>query len=212
MTLSNSKNFHSVEALNQFVLDLLLQTINDNPKSSILLSGGSTPKQIYSSFGSLPQQSKLCTFIPSDERRVPVVDPLSNEGMIRKYLNTYNQDQILSLHDLSLPSKLNEIASHDLAILGMGTDGHFASIFPFMSNLDAAIDSTDPVIRVDSGYPEVPRITLSLNEILKSKKMVLLITGQEKVDLLKTKRDNASSLPIDALIEKADNLEIFIVE
>ena len=77
MTLSNSKNFHSVEALNQFVLDLLLQTINDNPKASILLSGGSTPKQIYSSFGSLPQQSKLCTFIPSDERRVPVVDPLS---------------------------------------------------------------------------------------------------------------------------------------
>ena len=94
----------------------------------------------------------------------------------------------------------------------MGTDGHFASIFPFMSNLDEAIDSTDPVIRVDSGYPEVPRITLSLNEILKSKKMVLLITGQEKVDLLKTKRDNASSLPIDALIEKADNLEILIVE
>ena len=163
MTLSNSKNFHSVEALNQFVLDLLLQTINDNPKASILLSGGNTPKQIYSSFGSLPQQSKLCTFIASDERRVPVADPLSNEGMIRKYLNTYDQDQILSLHDLSLPSKLNEIASHDLAILGMGTDGHFASIFPFMSNLDEAIDSTDPVIRVDSGYPEVPRITLSLN-------------------------------------------------
>ena len=194
MTLSNSKNFDSVESLNQFVLDLLLQTINDNSKASILLSGGSTPKQIYYSFGSLPQQSKLCTFIPSDERRIPVSDSLSNEGMIRKYLNTYNQDQILSLHDLSLPSKLNEIPSHDLAILG------------------EAIHSTDPVIRVDSGYPEVPRITLSLNEILKSKKMVLLITGQEKVDLLKTKRDNASSLPIDALIEKADNLEILLVE
>ena len=111
MTLSNSKNFHSVESLNQFVLDLILQTINDNSKASILLSGGSTPKQIYSSFGSLPQQSKLCTFIPSDERRVPVADSLSNEGMIRKYLNTYNQDQILSLHDLSLPSKLNGLVT-----------------------------------------------------------------------------------------------------
>ena len=94
----------------------------------------------------------------------------------------------------------------------MGTDGHFASIFPFMSNLDEAIDSIDPVIRVDSGYPEVPRITLSLNEILKSRKMVLLITDQEKVDLLKTRRHNASLLPIDALIEKADNLEILLVE
>ena len=94
----------------------------------------------------------------------------------------------------------------------MGTDGHFASIFPFMSNLDEAIDSTDPVIRVDSGYPEVPRITLSLSEILKSKKMVLLITGQEKVDLIRTKRDNSNSLPIDALIEKANNLEILLVE
>jgi 6-phosphogluconolactonase/glucosamine-6-phosphate isomerase/deaminase len=81
-----------------------------------------------------------------------------------------------------------------------------------MSNLDEAIDSTDPLIRVDSGYPEVPRITLSLNEILKSKKMVLLITDQEKVDLLKAKRDNSSSLPIDALIEKADNLEILLAE
>ncbi len=212
MTLSNNKNFNSIESLNQFVLDLLLQTINDNPEASILLSGGRTPKQIYSSFGSLPQQSELCTFIPSDERRVPVTDSLSNEGMIRKYLNIYNKDQILSLHDLSLPSKLNEITSHDLAILGMGTDGHFASIFPFMPNLSEAIDSTDPIIRVDSGYPEVPRITLSLNEILKSKKMVLLITGQEKVDLLKTKRDNSISLPIDALIERANNLEILLLE
>ena len=212
MTLSNNKNFNSIESLNQFVLDLLLQTINDNPEASILLSGGRTPKQIYSSFGSLPQQSKSCTFIPSDERRVPVTDSLSNEGMIRKYLNIYNKDQILSLHDLSLPSKLNEITSHDLAILGMGTDGHFASIFPFMSNLSEAIDSTDPIIRVDSGYPEVPRITLSLNEILKSKKMVLLVTGQEKVDLLKTKRDNCTSLPIDSLIERANNLEILLVE
>ena len=212
MTLSNNKNFNSIESLNQFVLDLLLQTINDNPEASILLSGGRTPKQIYSSFGSLPQQSKSCTFIPSDERRVPVTDSLSNEGMIRKYLNIYNKNQILSLHDLSLPSKLNEITSYDLAILGMGTDGHFASIFPFMSNLREAIDSTDPIIRVDSGYPEVPRITLSLNEILKSKKMVLLVTGQEKLDLLKTKRDNRTSLPIDSLIERANNLEILLVE
>ena len=116
------------------------------------------------------------------------------------------------MHDLSLPSKLNEIASHDLAILGMGTDGHFASIFPFMSNLDEAIDSTDPVIRVDSGYPEVPRITLSLSEILKSKKMVLLITGQEKVDLIKTKRDNSNSLPIDALNEGIKTYTIMWLE
>ena len=85
MTLSNSKNFHSVEALNQFVLDLLLQTINDNPKSSILLSGGSTPKQIYSSFGSLPVPIskltilsllffiKLITVIPSFFERYPYI-------------------------------------------------------------------------------------------------------------------------------------------
>ena len=49
-------------------------------------------------------------------------------------------------------------------------------------------------------------------EFLKSRKLVLLITGQEKVDLLKTRRHNASLLPIDALIEKADNLEILLVE
>ena len=54
--------------------------------------------------------------------------------------------------------------------------------------------------------------TEEMYKILKSKKMVLLITGQEKVDLIKTKRDNASSLPIDALIEKADNLEILSVD
>lgn len=42
--------------------------------------------------------------------------------------------------------------------------------------------------------------------------MVLLISGQEKVDLLKTKRDNASSLPIETLIENGDNQEILLVE
>ena len=83
----------------------------------------------------------------------------------------------------------------------MGLDGHFASIFPEMTNLDKALTSLGATEMVDDGFPEVPRISMTLNEIDKAREIILLINGQEKLDLL-LNLSKDSNLPIKYLIER----------
>ena len=73
------------------------------------------------------------------------------------------------MHDLSAKLLLNKINEYELSLLGFGTDGHFASIFPNMDNLENALHDTESLVRVDSGF-DVPRISLTLGELSKAKK------------------------------------------
>ena len=177
-------SFESIKRLNDYVIKRLIQTISDNAKARIILSGGSTPGPIYEGFNNFGIQSEECSFIPSDERRVSVGHKLSNEGMIRKNLKEYGASQILSLQDPRIHEQLREILSYDLSLLGMGQDGHFASIFPGMDNFEEAFYSGNPLCMVNEGYPDVPRITLTLREMLKAKKTILLIQDKKKLKLL----------------------------
>ena len=92
--------------------------------------------------------------------------------------------------------------------LDLGTDGHFASIFPNMDNLENALHDTESLVRVDSGFPDVPRISLTLGELSKAKKTLLLATSKNKLDLILAKRSNFALLPIDYLIKSVENIEI----
>ena len=94
----------------------------------------------------------------------------------------------------------------------MGMDGHFASIFPDMSNLNDAYNLSDPLISIPDGYPDVPRISMTLKELNKSDEIILLIKDKVKIDLICSNRTNSEALPIDKLISMcSDKLHIFSV-
>lgn len=202
MSLTNNiKYFDSKDLLNNFLFDKVSDLAKSNNFHSIILSGGSSPVSLYKKLGNSSLAFSNLQFVLSDDRRVPIDNPLSNEGMLNKTLGVAENFNLLSLHSNDIEQRLNSIHVYELAILGMGLDGHFASIFPEMTNLDKALTSLGATEMVDDGFPEVPRISMTLNEIDKAREIILLINGQEKLDLvLNLSKD--SNLPIKYLIER----------
>ena len=202
MSLTNNiKYFDSKDLLDNFLFDKVADLAKSNNFHSIILSGGSSPVSLYKKLGNSSLAFSNLQFVLSDDRRVPIDNPLSNEGMLNKTLGVAENFNLLSLHSNDIEQRLNSIHVYELAILGMGLDGHFASIFPEMTNLDKALTSLGAIEMVDDGFPEVPRISMTLSEIDKAREIILLINDQEKLDLL-LNLSKDSNLPIKYLIER----------
>ena len=213
MNFLNKKvvSFNSISDLD----DALLTLFNNlhQPISRIVLSGGSTPTSFYKRLSKTDIKWSNYEITLSDERDVEILDPLSNEGSIKAIINnnSFNRS-FISLVKEGAQSKLDLIKSYDLCILGMGDDGHIASIFPNMSNLSEALHHKSSLINLNDGYPDVSRLTMTLNEINKSKQIILLIKGEKKFNLLMDKRSDSELLPVDHLfIQMIDKIKIFKV-
>ena len=213
MNFLNKKvvSFNSISDLD----DALLTLFNNlhQPISRIVLSGGSTPMTFYKRLSETDIKWSNYEITLSDERDVEILDPLSNEGSIKAIINnnSFNRS-FISLVKEGAQSRLDLIKSYDLCILGMGNDGHIASIFPNMSNLSEALDDKSSLINLNDGYPDVSRLTMTLNEINKSKQIILLIKGEKKFNLLMDKRSDSELLPVDHLfIQMIDKIKIFKV-
>jgi 6-phosphogluconolactonase len=204
-------SFNSISDLD----DALLTLFNNlhQPISRIVLSGGSTPTSFYKRLSKTDIKWSNYEITLSDERDVEILDPLSNEGSIKAIINnnSFNRS-FISLVKEGAQSRLDLIKSYDLCILGMGADGHIASIFPNMSNLSEALHHKSSLINLNDGYPDVSRLTMTLNEINKSKQIILLIKGEKKFNLLMDKRSDSELLPVDHLfIQMIDKIKIFKV-
>ena len=204
-------SFNSISDLD----DALLTLFNNlhQPISRIVLSGGSTPTSFYKRLSETDIKWSNYEITLSDERDVEILDPLSNEGSIKAIINnnSFNKS-FISLVKEGAQSRLDLIKSYDLCILGMGDDGHIASIFPNMSNLSEALHHKSSLINLNDGYPDVSRLTMTLNEINKSKQIILLIKGEKKFNLLMDKRSDSELLPVDHLfIQMIDKIKIFKV-
>ena len=195
--------------------DALLALFNNlhKPISRIVLSGGSTPVSFYKRLSVTDIKWSNYEITLSDERNVEISNPLSNEGSIKAIIkNTSFNKSFISLVKEDAQSRLDLIESYDLCILGMGDDGHIGSIFPNMSNLSEALYNKSSLINLNDGYPDVPRLTMSLNEINKSKQIILLIKGDKKFNLLMDKRSDNKLLPVDHLfIQMVNKIKIFKV-
>ena len=212
----NSLNKQVVSFNSLSDLDDALLTLFNNlhqPISRIVLSGGSTPMSFYKRLSETDIKWSNYEITLSDERDVEILDPLSNEGSIKAIINnnSFNRS-FISLVKEDAQSRLDLIKSYDLCILGMGDDGHIASIFPNMSNLSEALHHKSSLINLNDGYPDVSRLTMTLNEINKSKQIILLIKGEKKFNLLMDKRSDSELLPVDHLfIKMIDKIKVFKV-
>lgn len=171
---------------------------------SLAFPGGSTPAAILPLLASQPLRWSEVTIIPGDDRIVPADHPASNYGNLVRLIGDTGA-RVRPLVQGPFDHQLH------LAWIGMGGDGHFASIFPNM-----AIGTGDPpaVVRArpDPLPPEAPfdRLTLNYQALSKADRIMLVLRGVPKRELLEAAMAGANDLPIARLLRIAgDKVTIF---
>lgn len=161
---------------------------------AIALPGGSTPFPILAQLVQRPVAWSRVVAFPTDDRLVPEDHPASNIGKLRSLLEPCGA----GVQPLVPGARVPHFA---LVWLGMGADGHVASLFP---NTDPHVD--DPlavrILTPDPLPPEAPfdRITLTLPSLLNSDALLLVIRGADKRAVLDAAIAGRSDLPVARLL------------
>ena len=200
---NNSARIHSI----------LSNAIKTKGSASFIASGGSSPVTIFNdlSASNLDWANIEVTLV--DDRSVNKSHVDSNEKLLNEnlFVNKASNASFISLK--SDPTEVYKIKQpFDLMLLGMGEDGHFASLFPSMINTNIEyfnIDSKPEIIYSEPlGSPLHERISMNLAMILNSKNIILLVSNSKKLDVL-TKAKTNKNLPLYYLInQKLVDIEI----
>ena len=163
----------------------------------VALAGGTTPRRAYELLASLLPHTETTHWWFGDERCVPPDDPESNYRLARESLLAPAGIPAARVHRIRgedppglaaaayerelralVPAGADGTPTLDLALLGLGEDGHTASLFPH----DAALDATDLVVPVVAAKPPPHRITLTLPVLRAARAILMLATGEAKRD------------------------------
>jgi len=206
-----------IDSLTLQIADHLKSAIEHYGQASFIVSGGNTPKPLYEELCHQHLAWDHVTICPSDERWVEENHPDSNYRMINNTLiqHAAQSATLLSLKsegafsdapDLLTPAINQMHKPFNVVLLGMGEDGHIASLFPDANELDHGLNAphSEPVISMNS-ESKGPRISLSLSALLNSEHIYLLITGEAKRQVFEAAKAELEqpSLPISHLLAKA---------
>ena len=163
----------------------------------ITIPGGSTPFPILERLAWMEFDWTRLEVWPGDDRLVPEDHPASNLGRIRSLLDPVGA-AVVALEEGSNPPHFT------LAWLGMGEDGHIASLFP---NSDPQVDDPLPVRRItpDPLPPEAPfdRVSLTIPALLDSDELLFVIRGVDKRALFEAALRGENDLPVARLLKAA---------
>lgn len=204
---------------------------NDGRRYFVALSGGRVTKKMFSAAVEMAQQRRVSfqgvEFFWADERCVPPDDPESNYLLADQLLFKPAQIREQSVHrikgelapnsaaqlaaaELSLiaDTKLNSIPFLDLVLLGMGEDGHVASLFPGDSLTANDLHSVFLVVE-DSPKPPPKRVTLGHGPITTAREVWVLASGKGKEAALRESLSQHGSTPLARVIQGRAITKIF---
>jgi 6-phosphogluconolactonase len=224
--MKNIRVFNTTEELAEILSAEILQKISlaavrNNP-FNLMLSGGKTPELLYKTIQKITPEGfswKHVNFYWGDERCVHHTDPESNFGQASKlWLDTLQisdeqMNPLYSGHPLEEELKRNEIMlAHagifDLVFLGIGDDGHFASVFPVRPELfesQKLCEATLHPVTCQQRITVTPKLLKT-----RTKSIVFIVTGSNKAGIINKifneSPDHSEYIPAARLRKTCDNL------
>ncbi|MDB2411343.1 6-phosphogluconolactonase [Gammaproteobacteria bacterium] len=194
----------TADNLSQSIAASLSASINLNGYASFVVCGGSSPLPIYDNLSNKDLDwSKVSIFL-GDDRVVPSDHQDSNNYLIQLHLlkNNASSASFYPLNDSKITTK-DIRRPFDVVLLGLGNDGHFASLFPAQLNNALAFDAyASPSIIVsdqDLGSPSHKRISMNLSMLIDAKRCILLVPNSNKRKIVeRAYKDN--QLPLHFLL------------
>jgi len=194
--------------------ELLANRLANRTAASIVVSGGTSPKECMAALSKTPLDWPRVQVALSDERWVPPDHEDSNEKLVRETLlvNQAASATLLPVYDGDVsPEERCDALQEPLPVLpfacsliGVGTDGHFASLFPDAEQLALGLD-------VDSGRLYIPvstaasphrRVSMTLAGISRSDEIALLFFGDEKRDVYERAKASPNGEPLSRLLRQ----------
>lgn len=173
-----------------FILDAAMRSIDDTGRFRLVLSGGRTPRRIYASLRLAQTDWSAWVLYFSDERCLPENDPNRNSRMAAEAWLDHVPIPAGQIH--VIPAGLGpergadrysrELAgagTFDLVLLGLGEDGHTASLFPG-GDWEAATSWPDAIPVQDAPKPPPERVSLSPARLSRTRQCLFLIAGSDK--------------------------------
>ena len=200
----------------QRIAEALNRRLDAQREATMVVSGGTTPVDCFAMLAGMPLDWARVHVVPSDERWVPPDHVDSNEGLLRTTLlsGAANAASLLPLYapDVGIEERC-EALDEDLlripfpfavSLLGMGGDGHFASLFPDAENLEDGLetDSQRLCLPVRTAASEHERISLTLAALSRSDEILLLLFGDSKRAVYEATKQADNGLPVSRLLRQ----------
>ncbi len=200
----------------------LEKAIQANAEVTLFVSGGSSPKQLYLSLSqvALPWQCVQVAMV--DERWVELTHSKSNQQFIQNTLirhkafnvkfHTMKRDAPHAKEVASLVSdEYAQLKSPGITILGMGSDGHTASLFPNAVGLNDALNSEDKLcsaieaIKSEVTGEQTERMTMTLKALMQSQIIYLVLSGEEKLKVYRNALGgkDVRKMPVRAILHQS---------
>jgi 6-phosphogluconolactonase len=185
------KVFPDAQALAQAAVESFVVQARDaifsRGQFCVALAGGSTPQQIYQMLADADLPWQQIHLFWGDERSVPPTDPRSNYRMVQEALLNHIGIPPENIHRIKAEQgtiqviadyqRQLETIQFDLVHLGIGTDGHTASLFPATPDIVPPVLSSFPTAELE---PQVPRISLGLSVLNAARVKQFFVTGKGK--------------------------------
>jgi len=204
----------------------LQEAIAVRGNASLVVSGGATPRPLFAQLAREKLDWQQVGVTLADERWVDVASEQSNERGVREFLL---KDRAAAARFVGLknPAPTPEAGTewawraltrmarpYDLVVLGMGEDGHFASLFPASLGIARALDATAAAACVAMHSLVAPhaRISQNLSALLDARRIVLHIVGETKWAVYQRAKQSGSltDLPVRALLQQQQTpIDIF---